>query len=383
MSDMGSPEMSALIRVVRAAIGLDTHEFPNIGKLDREVFHRLAAWHKVLPLAASILAERDAEACERDRWRDVLRRAAAEAERKLAWQAELCNALESAQVPVLSLRGLLLSRALYGIFHARALADIDLLIRPEYAVRAMKILTARGLKPPLPLRPVQQAACARFRTECAFSDAESRCTVDVHWRAMPACFELVTDAAVWKACGRTEWNGYTFWEMAPAHQLLHLCSHGAKHGWDRLVHVVDLAAALQRYPESAIWEAHRMAEQSRRRRLWRFGILLIREMLGMSPPPELIGDLEEDVLRPVAHEVIGYLLDPQVVGARGGRERHGLRVLLANRRDRWDYWRETVLVPSLIELSAVGLPRPLWWGYPVLRVVRLAWRAVMRSANEE
>lgn len=365
MTAPNQSEIQVVISCVKAALRGETRDFPIIRNTDLDFFQRLADWHKVLPLVERALTS---EADTREH--GFLR-----AERNLEWLRRVCERLESTQIPVLPLRGLLLAQSLYGDFHRRASADVDLLVPPEHAERAMWTLASMGLQPPFPPDPARFRACARFRGECAFLQVADRAAVDLHWQSVPRCFQIIPDEQMWKESERMELAGYIFRAPRPAHQLLHLCAHGTKHGWDRLIYMADFAAACLRFSEAEIAVAEREAKQSGKEEMWLLAKALARELFGVTTP----SSTTEPPLPPHVRRALRRILEnlqSGAAGARGGRERRILRHVLRNSADRWMYWWDIAGVPTAIELAAVRLPAALWWGYAPLRWMRLAARAI-------
>lgn len=364
MTAPNQSEIQVVISCVKAALRGEPRDFPSIGNTDPGFFQRLADWHKVLPLV-----ERALTSGADPREQGFLR-----AERNLEWLRRVCERLESAQIPVLPLRGLLLAQSLYGDFHRRASADVDVLVPPEHAESAMQAIANMGLQPPFPPDHARFRACARFRGACAFLQVADRVAVDLHWQSIPRCFQMISDEQMWRESERQELAGYIFRTPRPAHQLLHLCSHGTKHGWDRLVYMADFAAACLRFPGPEINQAAREAKRSGKEHMWLLATALARELFGVTTP----FSTTEPALPPHVRRALRRILEnlqSVAVGSRGGRERQILRDVLRNPADRCMYWWNIAGAPTAIELAAIRLPGALWWGYAPLRWARLAVRA--------
>jgi Uncharacterised nucleotidyltransferase len=137
------------------------------------------------------------------------------------------------QIDVIPLKGPALSLAFYGDMSLRSSSDLDLLVRSKDFARAEEILMGNGFVPRGPRGGYDRRF---FRNGLA---------VELHFhlslsRSFPFLAEDVWDRSV-----------TTRFLDAPAHAMckedlaLYLCWHGLKHGFCRLVWILDVARALR------------------------------------------------------------------------------------------------------------------------------------------
>lgn len=200
--------------------------------------------------------------------------------------ASIVRSFSTAGIETMLLKGAALASHLYGDSGLRPMSDVDILVRPENAVAAIKLLGESGwttnYRSPEALIPYEQAV--------EFRDGRGgRC--DLHWRVLLDGRQDVGDEDFWEASVVTEIEGAPTRAFNPTDQLLHVCVHGAE--WNDMppVRWVADAAMIIRAAESEIdWE--RLIEQTRKRRL----MLPMKETLGYLR--DLLGDVvPDDVLR--------------------------------------------------------------------------------------
>ncbi|MDP9270163.1 MAG: nucleotidyltransferase family protein [Chloroflexota bacterium] len=162
--------------------------------------------------------------------------------------AKVSNALESAFIRCLLLRGPVLARWLYIDASDRPYEDVDLLVPVHEHARAAKVLTGLGLRSVLgDASPSEQAPHAE-----TFEGAEG--DVDLHWtlRGIGASPE-----AAWGALnrGREEMElGQTAVQMpGPAARALTVALHAAQHGPQGPTQLGDIERAVSGLPRST-WE---------------------------------------------------------------------------------------------------------------------------------
>ncbi|MGB6564835.1 MAG: nucleotidyltransferase family protein, partial [Candidatus Binataceae bacterium] len=151
--------------------------------------------------------------------------------------------LEQGGVEALALKGPALAMTAYGAVTMRQFNDLDLLVRKSEVGRAAEILRAAGYAP----RPGYGLADVDRPGgyEIAMARAGALTDIDLHWRLIPPYFPLALDGEeLWRRAVRIEIEGAPVRTLAPADHLLYLCAHGAKHGWQALGGICDLAELI-------------------------------------------------------------------------------------------------------------------------------------------
>jgi hypothetical protein len=287
--------------------------------------------------------------------------------------------LREAKVPVLAIKGPVLAIALRGSLSMRQFNDLDLLVRPEDAERAARILIEERHHP----RHFDPADVARSLSHCnedEFIRDSDMQMIDLHWELGPHYFPYGPSAElVWKRATGFALEGGEVLTMGPIDTILYLAVHGTKHGWANLGAIYDLAAALERGQQ--IDAATLMAEADEYGCLGMLllGITLARNLLGASPPRLIAKRIgSDDTSEALADGIERRLF--KSVGMRPGLYQDWyapLRVLRDN-RSRLHYLTNRALRPATEDIEFIELPAALHALYYPLRPIRLLFQHGMR-----
>ncbi len=332
---------------------------------DWEDFLSLAARHGLMPLAYERLNEIVP---------DVLPKAVAvklwaARQRTLAQNAEMATELinilemfDAVGIVALPYKGPTLALDLYGDVGLRQFGDLDILLRLEDVLAAKERLVGMGYVADYPLEPAVERAFLRSGAQyhLAMRHSTRGLMVELHWRIDP-------DVAI-----EPEKPGAR--RFRSRELLLVLLIHGSKHRWSSLGWLVDVAELMARDKVDWPWIRERAASLGCERRMG-LGVLLAEALLQAPVPPEV----SEACRAMEGLELTAAALAEDLLAVnpkdRGPREMlHDNLALYDTRRQRLKHLLDTFWNPSLVEWSRWPLPRPLFFLYPPLRLVRLAWK---------
>ena len=212
--------------------------------------------------------------------------------------------------------------------------------------------------------------------------------VDLHWRLIPDYFPIALDGEdLWRRAVQVEIEGTTVRTLAPTDHLLYLCAHGAKHGWQTLGGICNLAELMR---VSAIdWdELWARADRAGAHRMLALGVLLAHELLEAVVPPSVLEAVRrEPIAVSAARTFIGYVTNPPDKGP-GFYQRWSVPLrVIAEPGARLRYLAARALQPSAQDRGFLRLPAMLYPLYYLVRPVRVALkeapaavRRIMRSA---
>jgi hypothetical protein len=283
----------------------------------------------------------------------------------------LTQLLESGGVEPLAFKGPALAAAAYGAVTLRQFSDLDLLVRKGEVVRTVEILLKEGYAP--------RAGCSVADLELpgAFEIAMARpgalAEIDLHWRLIPPYFPLALDSEdLWRRAVRVDIEGAAVLTLSPADHLLYLCAHGAKHGWQALGGVCDVAQLMHASPID--WdELCARAERAGAQRALALGVLLARELLGAAVPASVLEAFRrEHAAARAARTVIAYVTNPTDAGP-GFYQRWSVPLrVIAEPRARLRYLAARALLPSADDRRFLRLPAALYPLYYLVRPLRVA-----------
>lgn len=287
-------------------------------------------------------------------------------------------------IDVLPFKGPTLAVAAFGNLALRRYSDLDLLVRPEEAVRARRVLEANGYKavPPVSqLNPKWESAYLRAYDEFGMRGPEGHPLVELHWGVTPYYFCVPLDIEpYWERATTVSVGGRGIPSLNEEDLLMALCLHATKHCWSHLSMVSDVAWLMTAH--QIRWDV--VLERARALGALRMILLsaeLSSQLLKVVLPKEVVqgvaadpgvqmlaADLKTRLLQSPDAETPRSLLQ-KILGASWFH----LRV-----RERWlDRTRYVVRLATTVgveDWEFVNLPISLAFLYPVLRFPRLLWK---------
>lgn len=297
--------------------------------------------------------------------------------RNLMMAAELgrlVGLLRTEGVDAVAFKGPVLAQQLYGDVAAREFSDLDLWVARQQALSAARALSAEGYKPLVALRDSAETMLLEHGTERTFARGSVR--VDLHWQLSDAGFALerFTDQRVSVALGGQSVPGF-----APEMLLLLLCEHGAKHGWERLAWVRDLAHLL-RLPLQ--WErALGMAEALGLQRAVLAGVELGRVLASAPVPASVQERIQADrTVARLARWASTQVLAPRSALRRSVHRNRYYLVAMERTHARLAHGWRKLFRPTALEYTWIVIPQRFAFLYGWLRPVRLvaSWARVAR-----
>lgn len=300
--------------------------------------------------------------------------------------AEVLKDFNRAEIPVIPLKGPLLSLELYGDTGIRQSWDLDVLVTDRDFPRAAKRLEEMGWRT-MPsasflasLTPRQTAAVWRHKHDVGYMHAQKG-ALELHRSILPHRPEQTEGC--WPRSVPGNWSGASFRRMDAIDLAVHLCEHGSIHLWFRAKWLGDLARMYA--IEHVDWQAaFDRAQEVGQERSVLLALRLLNEAYGLPLPPLLAAPaiqlhpllIRQSVLRLQAAD------NPAAAPSlRSFRDR--LRRIRAERLLRpHKSWRQTfsefACCPE--DYATIRLPDWLFWAYVPLRPVLWMIRVLRRSS---
>lgn len=250
---------------------------------------KLAQWHGVTPLIAARALESDFAPTEvRNEW---LTARHATAQCNLFLTSELLmilRAFDGAGVEALAYKGPALAAAFYRDVAKREFGDIDLLIRPESIADARRVVEVNGFVPWeefAGLTGVQERAYLRSGYHFQYSRPDGSTPIELHWNIAPHVFGIsVPMKQLFRRAVSVEIGGTAVPAPCAEDHLVLLCIHGAKHMWDKLRLILDVAQIIAATPNLNIEQVLRFAAELHAQRMVLLGLNLANSVFGTALP---------------------------------------------------------------------------------------------------
>jgi Uncharacterised nucleotidyltransferase len=287
----------------------------------------------------------------------------------------ILDCLGTMGIDVISYKGVVLSEIYYGDMALRQTGDIDLFVRKRDVIRIQEAARDLGYTQRVPVPQDAEEDYVASGYECSFDSPAGPGLLEIQWALQPRFYAVDFDMeGLFARAENVPVAGHQMQTPCAEDLLLVLCVHAAKHVWERLIWLCDIAQILKR--ENFNWES----VQSRARelgieRIVSVTLLLANRLLAAPIPPPIeksifadrtAGALAEEIAGGMA---AGFSYDVQQVSY------FRLMMRLRERRaDRLRFLARLAFTPGPGEWEAVRLPKVLFPLYRVVRLARLASR---------
>jgi signal peptidase I len=251
--------------------------------------------------------------------------------------AKVLDGLEAAGVRAAAFKGVALALAAYGDLSLRQFTGLDIFVDRKDLPAARDLLLSLGY------RPARREVRGRSESEAIFS-RKGPIFVEIHAEIAPPNLAVPLRAEDLLA-RRADPGRAGFPTLCPEDAILVGCIHGAKHGWERLLWIADLARLIEAGPGIEWARIAALAEETGTARILRVGLLLA-EGAG-ARLPEMI---RKWIAADRRSAVLAGNVQRRIAGARpprGPLERFSLALAFRERRrDRLRICLRTALRPS-------------------------------------
>jgi hypothetical protein len=291
--------------------------------------------------------------------------------------AEVLEAFDRAGVSCLLLKGVALSRLLYGDDRQRGYNDVDLLVAPDRLEDANRVLMALGYANTTAQRGVEDIGGAVHADTWVRRDQRiGPLMVDLHARlpgvqaSADAAWAVLADRRDTIAVGGREAQ-----VLGRDGLALHVATHAAQHGlWDPKP-IADLTYALDHWPAHIWQDAARLAAELEAVDAFAVGLRLVgagarlAEELELPRSERIEWEMENRAMRPRGTFHLAALME-----ARGRERLSVLRRVFFPKRE-WIVWEDPRAAHGGVRLMAARLRHllrtPVW----ALRAVKYRRRA--------
>jgi hypothetical protein len=286
---VGAP-WALLVECARPNLGIERLNEMLRRLVDWPVFLELAEEHSVFGLAASRLLDCGEGAVPPGIFEKLRERYRAQALFTLRLTAEMLRLFDrftASGVEALVTKGPVLSARCYGDPGLRQYGDLDLIVRDKDILRSTELMTSLGYEPRVPLTAIQ---AKKIPGEYVFRQSSTKLLVEFHteltfrYHPRPLPVEKLFERQV-----RVKIDAHDVPALSPEDELILISIHGAKHFWEQLSYIADVAAFVSR--QDLDWARVRSsAEEVGGERMLNVGLRLAADVLD-APLPENVAAL--------------------------------------------------------------------------------------------
>jgi hypothetical protein len=371
-----TPEFDLLLQCCSAGTNLaGVQSFSS--SVNGEKFLHLAEHHAVIPQAHEWLSK-NSYLLPADQF-DQLRTRFVESARRSLWLTgelvRVVDYLQAAGIEVLTYKGPALAQMLYGSVTLRDFGDIDLIVRPADVPTSINLIEELGYKAEFPKGAARQRQYLSRGYEAVFGSEYGRNVVELQWQVLPRFYAIGFDVNIMFDRATTiEIASRTIRTLGAEDLFLVLCIHAAKHRWERLSWLHDIA--LLSRSSNLDWD-HISREASRLgiSRILTVTSYLCDDLLGAALPVPREPGMADAAAVQIAEHVIADL----IAGTSNDFTSYNYFRTMLQARERWsDRARFLVLLamsqstPAVSSRSRSAFRRL----YPIARPVRIAQKLI-------
>ena len=345
--------------------------------LDWDFLIKTAHQHRVLPLLYRRLTRGGFDSLPETAMSRLRSAFQANARRNLFLTTELFRVMDTLSangIPSIPYKGPVLASVVYGDLSLRQFADLDLIVPTDDVVKARALLMARGYRPERQTTDEQLRASTHTEQDITLLHDGLGINLEIHWGVSTERYPIhIRPEWLWRDLATCTIAGRSVRTFTREDLLQILCIHGAKHRWERLAWLCDIAEIV-RSRTTLDWDrAVENAALMGGERILFLGLSLAGELLGAEPPVHVRKAIEVDpVVKVLANQVKDWLFieDPVALDL-GEREQFFMRL----RQHRADRLRvafkqaNLYLAPTLRDREAMPLPESLRWSLDLVRPV--------------
>jgi Uncharacterised nucleotidyltransferase len=201
---------------------------------------------------------------------------------------------EAAQILVIPYKGPLLAWVAYGSFIRREYSDLDFIVQQKYIPDAVAVLKSAGYHPQFDPREAHAGQDGFAPGQYSFLSHPQKILAEFHTERTLRYFPVPID--IQELTGRlmtVEIGGQRLRTFSVEDTLVMLCVHGAKHFWERLGWVLDIAKLAT--AKEVDWTLlTQIAAKMESTRVLLMGLYLAHDLFDAPLPSQLLEEICRD-----------------------------------------------------------------------------------------
>lgn len=293
---------------------------------------------------------------------------------------KLLNLFAAHGISAIPYKGPALAVSVYGNLALREFDDLDIMVRTPDVLQAARLMEAHDYRRHIQLKSTQEENFLRHQSEHCFLHTKNRIAVDIHWTFEPRFFSFPLDPDSLRPRLQTlSLNGQKVLAYSPEDLFLLLSVHGAKHRWERLRWICDLAEMVRVY-KTMDWEMTMFqARQLGVERMLLLGVYLAHDLLGTAFPDELMRKIvATPYLKKLAGQVQSRFADEDLTHPTVFKNCIFHLRARESWQDRLRYSLRIAIIPNYRDHNLLHLPRLFSLLYYAIRPFRLVIKYGLR-----
>jgi hypothetical protein len=294
LSGAASPEWAALLECASPHPDLSRLGML-LGEASVPELFTLADEQGVIALLAACLRHYDADLEPPgivQKIRDAQRAQALSTLKMTAELFRLVDLFRASKLEAMLVKGPVLAVRAYGDTGARQYGDLDFLLRQQDTLRATELIISAGYKPEISLDAIR---AQKIPGQYLFVRTAAPLLIELHTERTMRYFPrgLPIDGFF----SRRQYvsvDAHEIPALSIEDELILICIHGAKHLWERLTLVADVAAFTARQTSLNWQRCFATARGIGAERMLSAGLLLARNLLRAPLPPDILTRLQAD-----------------------------------------------------------------------------------------
>ena len=274
----------------------------------------------------------------------------------------------------------MLAQVAYGDLVLRSFTDLDILIQSRDLPQVIAVLAENHYFPSPQLSWLSPAALVRWTGEMSYVST-NEVSVDLHWRLTPPHYTVQLDPAIlWRSVTSVSLAGAQIPALMPEALLVLLSVHGAKHCWEALGWLADIAWLVAAKPGIDWSHALALADESSCARPLLLAASLVHQVFGTTLPRFISERVAADRALPALRQhVIARHQSGTMESPRTPELLRFAAMLAPAKATIIRHVAGLLLNPTEIDWTTRQLPEGLFGFYAPLRVVRLAGKYLNRG----
>ncbi len=288
----------------------------------------------------------------------------------------LQGVFDAAGISVVFFKGIALAQLAYGSLSLKHGKDIDLLVLPDRAEAAMRLLEREGYalwEPAEYLSETQLRAVVRCGMEVALVHRQRNVQVELHWRLVenPLLLEGVDAATPTQDVALS--SGVSIRSFVEEDLFAYLCVHGARHAWSRLKWIADVNALIAAKSSAEVVHLYRYAQAKGAGLCAGQALILCHRLLKLKLPPALEAELYgsgrlERLVRTAMSVMVGPDATTELEDRPFGSTRINLAGFLLGQGWTYFFAHCGLLLTQPVDVARCPLPPSLHFLYPIIRI---------------